>query len=121
MNLYKIIHSQTKVYEQGQSPVGRVALIPTSIYIPNQFHRSIETLYANIFDFYQIFICANLRRYQEKPTYGVQSLSAKFYFMRILFDGRLKPYPTGFKFSKHYNLTYFSQKIFFNVKMVEKY
>jgi len=107
--------------QQDRSPVGRVALIPTSIYIPNQFHRSIKTLYANIFDFYQIFICANLRRHQGKPTYNVQSLLARFYFVRILFDGRLKPYPTGFKFSKHYNLTYFSQKLFFNVKIVEKY
>jgi len=114
-------HSQIKVFEQGQSPVGRVALIPTSIYIPNQFHRSIETLYANIFYFYQIFICANLRRHQGKPTHGIQSLSVRFYFMRILFDGRLKPYPTGFKFLKHYNLTYFSQKLFFNVKIVEKF
>jgi len=83
--------------QEVQNPVGRVALIPTSIYIPNQFHRSIETLYANIFDFYQIFICANLRRHRGKPTYGVQSLSARFYFMQILFDGRLKPYPTNFK------------------------
>jgi len=110
-------HSQTKIYAQGQSPVGRVALIPTSIYIPNQFHRSIETLYANIFYLYQLFICANLRRYHGKPTYGVQSLLARFYFMRILFDGRLKPYPTGFQFLKYYNLTYFSQKLFFNVKI----
>jgi len=104
-------------HSKGQSPVGRVALIPTSIYIPNQFHRSIKTLYANIFYFYQIFICANLRRHQGKPTYGVQSLLARFLFMRILFDGRLKPYPTDFKFLKHYNLTYFSQKLFFNVKI----
>jgi len=49
--------------------------------------------------------------------YGVQSLSARFSFMRILFDGRLKPYPTYFKFQKYYNLTYFSQKLFFNVKI----
>jgi len=84
-------------HSKGRSPVGRVALIPTSIYIQNQFHRSIETLYANIFYFYQLFICANLRRHQGKPTYGVQSLLARFYFMRILFDGRLKPYPTNFK------------------------
>jgi len=98
-------HSQTGVWERGRSPVGRTALCPTSIYIPNQFQHSIKTLYANIFCFYQLFICANLRRHQGKPTYGVQSLSARFYFMRILFDGRLKPYPTNFKLVNQKSLT----------------
>ena len=44
-------YSQAKTWEQGQSPLGRVALIPTSVYITNKFYRSIETLYANIFGF----------------------------------------------------------------------
>jgi len=60
---------------------------------------------ANIFYLYQLFICANLRRHQGKPTYGVQSLSARFLFMRILFYGRLKPYPTNFKLLNQKSLT----------------
>jgi len=34
--------------------------------------------------------------------YHLQSLSARFYFIRILFDGRLKPYPTDFKHEFYY-------------------
>jgi len=45
---------------------------------------------ANIFYFYQLFICANLRRHQGKPTYGVQSLSARFLFMPTLINGALE-------------------------------
>ena len=42
------MHSQRGRWERGRSPVGRVALIPTSVYINNEFYRSIETLYANL-------------------------------------------------------------------------
>jgi len=38
-------------------------------------------------------------------SYGFKSLSARFYFMRILFDGRLKPYPTNFKSVNQKSLT----------------
>ena len=78
-----------EAWEQERSPVGRVALIPTFIYITNNLCRSIKTLYANIFCFYQLFTCANLRRHQGKPTYCVQSLLARFYFMSILICGAM--------------------------------
>ncbi len=56
-----------------------------------------------------------------------------FDLLGLLFVGRLKPYPTEFYFmrmfvngvlenstlQKHYNLTYFSQELFFNVKIIE--
>jgi hypothetical protein len=41
-----------------------------------------------------------------------------FHLFKFLFVGRLKPYPTEFK--KHDNLPYFSQKLFFNVKITKK-
>jgi len=96
-------HSQTKVWKQGRSPVGRVALIPTIVYISNELYRLIKTLYTNIFYFIEPFIPANLRRDEDNPTYCSKTLSARFYFMPILFNGRLKPYPTNFEI-------YFSQK-----------
>ena len=84
------IYSQTGVWEQGRSPVGLDVLFPTSVYIINKFYRSIETLYANIFCLYVLFLCAYLRREEDIPTYGFLSLSARFYFMRILFNGALE-------------------------------
>ncbi len=56
--------------EQHQSPVGRVALLPTSVYITNKIYCSIETLYANIFYLYGLFLYANLCRNEGNPTYG---------------------------------------------------
>ena len=79
MNLYNIrnsnMYSQTGVWEQGRSPVGRVALIPTSVYITNKFYRSIKTLCADVF-------C----RYEGNPTYGYLSLSARFYLLYFLME-----------------------------------
>jgi hypothetical protein len=51
--------------------------------------------------------------------YGFLSLSAKLYFMLILFNGALEnsTLRNSFQILKHYNLTYFSHKIFFNVKI----
>ena len=34
--------------------------------------------------------------------YHLQSLSARFYFIQILFDGRLKPYPTDSRYKFYY-------------------
>jgi len=86
MNINSNTHSQTGVWELGQKltplvsqfllekkqgfrPVGRDVLFPTSAYVTNKFHRSIETLYANIFCLYGLFLCANLRREEDIPTY----------------------------------------------------
>ncbi len=77
------MHSQTGVWERGLRPVGRVALIPTSVYITNKFYHSIETLYANIFCLYGFFLYACFCRDEGNPTYG-------YYFMPILFNGALE-------------------------------
>ena len=64
------MHSQAGAWEQKQSPVGRVALIPTSVYITKKSYPSIKTLYANIFCLYRLFLYAYLRRDEGNPTYG---------------------------------------------------
>jgi len=88
-----------KAWKQGQSHVGRVALIPTSVYATNNLCRSIETLYANIFYLYWFFPHGNLCRDEGNPTYGdlnIKSLSAKFYFMQILICGAMAIAPYSF-------------------------
>ena len=94
-NINSNMHSQAGAWERGRSPVGRVALIPTSVYITNKFYRSIETPYVNIFCLYELFLYANLRRDEGNPTYGCLSLSARFYFMPILFNGAMAIAPYG--------------------------
>ena len=71
---------------------------------------------SDIFCLYGIFLYANLRRDEGNPTYGVLSLSARFYFMPILFNGALE----NSTLQKHYNLTSFLDLLFFNVKMTKK-
>ena len=82
-------NSTLQKWEQGRSPVGRVALIPTSVYITNKIYCSIEALYADVFCLYGLLFYAYLRRDEGNPTYGCLSLSARFYFMLILFNGAL--------------------------------
>ncbi len=106
------IYSPIVVWKQGLRPVGRVALIPTSVYITNKIYRSIETLYADVFCLYGLFLYACFCRDEGNPTYGCLSLSARFYFMRILFNGAIAIAPY-----KHYNLTSFLGLLFFNVKI----
>ena len=92
VKIIKMINS----WKQRQSPVGRVALIPTSVYITNKFYRSMEMLYANVFCLYGLFLYACFCRDKGNPTYGVA------------------------KDKKHDNLTYFSHELFFNVKIIKK-
>jgi len=78
--------------------VGRVVLIPTQAQTTNKFNRSNRSnknQYANIFDFIKAFYFAYFCRDRGNPTYGI-SLN-----------------------QKHYNLTYLSQKLFFNVKILK--
>ena len=77
-------------------PVGRVVLTPTQAQTTNKFNRSNKNQYANIFDFIEAFYFANICRNGGNPTYGFLS----------------NP--------KYYNLTYLSQKLFFNVKILQK-
>ena len=91
-------YSQTGVWEQGRSPVGRNVLFPTSVDITNRFNCSIETLYANIFCLYRVFLYANLCRDEGNPTYNhadTISLSAKLKIIRNLLNEVLKT--TNFK------------------------
>ena len=43
-----------------------------------------------------LLLLSNLRRKEYIPTYSCLSLSARFYFMRILFNGALETAPYGF-------------------------
>ncbi len=112
-NINSNIHSQRGRWERGRSPIGRVALIPISVCVTHKFYRSTETLYANVFCLYGLFLYACLCRDEGNPTYGFLSLSARFYVMRILFNGAL----ANSTLRKYDNLTYFSRKLFFNVKI----
>ena len=95
MNLYNIrnsnTHSQTGVWERGLRPVGRVALIPTFVYITNKFYCSMEILYANVFCLYGLFLCACFCRDEGIPTYG-------YYLMPNLFNSAFVP--KGIYFNK---------------------
>ena len=53
------------------------------------FEFFVKFRYSNIFRLYELSLYANLRREEDIPTYGFLSLSARFYFMRILFNGAL--------------------------------
>ena len=83
------------MYHLIKIPVGRDVLFPTFVYITNKFYRSIKTLYTNIFYLYGFVFYAYLRREEDIPTYGSLSLSARFYFVQILFNGALKTAPNG--------------------------
>ena len=49
------------------------------------------------------------------------ALSEKPFFLPILFNGALANAPYGFlQKQEYYNLTYFSQKLFFNIKITKK-
>ena len=93
------------ILNQYTSPVGRDVLFPTSAYITNTFYCSIETLYANIFYVYGLFLCADVRREEDIPTYG-------YYFMPNLFNGAMAIAPY-----KHDNLPSSLSILFFNVKI----
>ena len=93
--------------------VGRVALNPTSVYITNKYYRSMETLYADVFCLYGLLFYAYLCRKEDIPTYGCLNLSAKFYFVLILFNGVLE----NSTLQKYYNLTSFLDLLFCNVKI----
>ena len=110
-------YSQRRPEEQGQNPVGRIALIPTSIYRPKHLIVQWLSLCQYYLNKEQLFY-ASLRRDEGNLTYGfldIKSLSAKLCFLPILFCGALKTAP--YKIQKHYNLTYFSRKLLFNVKI----
>ena len=46
---------------------------------------------------------------------NIKSLSARFHFIPMLLNGALE----NSTLQKHYNLSYFSQKLFFNVKILK--
>jgi hypothetical protein len=85
-------HSQAEAWERGQSLVGRVALIPTLIYLLKQLIVQWKYL-CQSFKIIEHLFYACLRRDEGNPTYEL------------------------FKNQKHYNLPHFSHKLFFNVKI----
>ena len=114
-------HSQLGHWKQNQSPVGRVALIPTLIYLPKPMVVQWKFLYQFLINMKHLFY-AHLRRDEGNPTYGylnIKSLSAKLFFMPILFRGALANSTLRdlFKNLRHDNLTYLSLKLFFNIKI----
>jgi hypothetical protein len=88
-------HSQSEPWERGRSPVGRVALIPTLIYLLKQSIVQWKYLCQSFKTIEHLFY-ACLRRDEGNPTYEL------------------------FKNQKHYNMTYFSWKLFFNIKITKK-
>jgi len=115
------IHSQRGGWEQGRSPVGRVALIPTLIYLPKLMVVQWKFSYQLLISMKHLFY-TNLRWDEDNPTYGfldIKSLSARLSFMPILFFGALEN-STLRNFLKYDNLTNFSLKLFFNVKLLTK-
>ena len=81
--------------EQGQSPVGWVALIPTLIYLLKSMGVQWKFLCQFLKNMKHLFY-ANLCRDEGNPTYGclnIKNLSAKLYFLPILFCGALETAP----------------------------
>ena len=73
-------------WKQNQSPVGRVALIPTLIYLLKYMIVQWKFSYQFLINMKHMFY-AYLRRDEGNPTYGfsnIKSLSAKIFFMPIL-------------------------------------
>jgi len=83
-------------------PVGRTALCPTLAQITNKLYRSISVIYADIYLFYNAFDLCRLMSDRGQS------------------DLRLFVIPKWHSKQKHYNLTCFSQKIFFYVKIIKK-
>ena len=51
-----------------------------------------------------------------------EAFRRNFHFIQSQFNGAMAIAPYGFSLNpKHYNLTYLSQKIFFNVKMIKNF
>ena len=117
-------HSQRGRWEQGRSPVGRVALIPTLIYSLKSMMLQWKFSYQFLINIKHLFYASPCRD-EGNLTYGfsnIKSLSAKPYFIPILFRGALENSTLWdfFNYQKYDNLTIFSLKLFFNVKLLKK-
>ena len=121
-------------------PVGRGILTLTKTKIANKFNGSkkkhynltwnqtqspvggdcYHTIYLNCkTDFFFMFIVGAMA-IAPYGFFDIKSLSARFLFMPISLNSALKTIPYGFLLNlQHYNLTYLSQKLFFNVKIVK--
>jgi len=109
MNAHR--YSQAGAWEQGRSPVGA-----------DCYHTTINLRFEIKYCFNNII---NISAMAIAP-YGflnLKSLSAKLSFLPMLLTGALEnsTLRNFLKILKHYNLTYSSQKLFFNVKIVKKY
>ena len=109
--------------EQGLCPVGRVVLIPTLTYLLKYMIVQWKFSYQFLINKKHL-LYANSCRDEGNPTYNclnIKSLSERFYFLLILLNGALENSTLRdfFKCSKYDNLTSFSRKLFFNVKIVK--
>ena len=104
MSLKTNTHSQRGRWERGRSLVGRGVFSPTLTQITNKLYGSI----INIYWFYDAY---NLCRFMS----GRGHPDLRFFVMSISLNGALE----NSTLQKHYNLSYFSQKLFFNVKILK--
>ena len=95
----------SRAWERGRSPVSRGVLSPTLTQITNKLYGSI----INIYWFYDAYNLCQFRSGRGHPD-------LRFFVMPIALNGALE---NGI-LQKHYNLTYFSRKLFFNVKILKK-
>jgi len=103
MNLNSNMHSPRGRWERGRSPVGGDCyhtilnlIFTTKLYIDNLLEVGAMAIAPYSFS-------------------DIKSLSAKLYFIPSLLNGALE----NSTLQKHYNLPYFSQKLFFNVKILK--
>jgi len=105
------------VNEQGRSPVGRVALIPTLTYLLKYMIVQWKFSYQFLINKKHL-LYANSCRDEGNPTYSclnIKSLSERFYFLLILLNGALKSLTVSDQcrllnscpvFSGHYLITF---------------
>jgi len=109
MNLNSNMHSPRGRWERGRSPVGGDCyhtilnlIFTTKLYIDNLLEVGAMAIAPYSFS-------------------DIKSLSAKLYFIPSLLNGALEnsTLRNFFKIQKYYDLTCFSQKLFFNVKILK--
>ena len=56
--------------------IRQIHMVVVFIHINQIYYGLIETLYANVFCLYKLFIHANLRRDEGNPTYGFYNIQS---------------------------------------------
>ena len=134
------IHFQFKTWEEERCPVGRCILTPTETETTNKVNSSkkkhynltwkqgrspvggdcYHTTYLNCKTDFFFMLIVGAMAIAPYGFFDIKSLLARLLFMPISINGALKTAPYSFFLNlKHYNLTYLSQKLFFNVKILK--